>query len=175
MVVVKTLIKNQAQLGMEPADIFSAVNVKLCENNDTNMFATAFIGIYDIQKSTMLCVNAGHNYPLIAGHNGEYRYLKPAKGQYALGIMPEAKYCQDELPLPAGATLILYTDGVTETFNRENRQYSEERLLKLVNSPAAAGKGLQGMIDSMESDVKLFADGTEQSDDITILVFRTFA
>lgn len=175
MVVVKTLIKNQAQLGLGPDEVFTTVNAKLCENNDTNMFATAFLGIYDIPNAVMRYVNAGHNQPLVAMPDGAYRYLKPKTRHVVLGVMAEADYSQEEMPLPTGSTLILYTDGVTEAFDASGGIYSDGRLEALVNSPGFSDTTLRGLVDGIEGDVENFAKGAEQSDDITLLAFRTFA
>lgn len=46
-VIAKTLIKNQAQLGKSPAEVFTTANNQLYEGNDENMFVTAFMGILE--------------------------------------------------------------------------------------------------------------------------------
>lgn len=64
MVIAKTLIKNHAQAGECPADVFT-MNRQLCESNDAGLFVTAWMGILDMETGEFTYVNAGHNPPLI--------------------------------------------------------------------------------------------------------------
>lgn len=66
MVIAKTLIKNHAQAGMSPKQVFEAVNDQLCENNEAGMFVTAFMGVLDVTDGSFTYVNAGHNPPLLS-------------------------------------------------------------------------------------------------------------
>ena len=55
MVIAKTLIKNEALTGKPPQEVLAAVNNQLCENNDAEMFVTAWLGIYEISTGRMVC------------------------------------------------------------------------------------------------------------------------
>ncbi|MCQ4735893.1 PP2C family protein-serine/threonine phosphatase, partial [Anaerotruncus colihominis] len=59
MVIAKTLIKNHAQAGMSPKQVFEAVNDQLCENNEAGMFVTAIMGVLDVTDGSFTYVNAG--------------------------------------------------------------------------------------------------------------------
>ncbi|MDR2953161.1 MAG: SpoIIE family protein phosphatase, partial [Treponema sp.] len=104
MVVAKTLIKNNAISGKEPKEVFDAVNVLLCENNNANMFVTAFMGILDIPTGRFVYVNAGHNPLLIKRADAEYQWLKVKPG-FILAGMEHVKYVQDEIVLTCGDAL----------------------------------------------------------------------
>ncbi len=60
MVITKTLIKNQAQMGLEVNDVFTVVNQLLCEGNDAGIFVTAWMGILDVTSGKLTYANAGH-------------------------------------------------------------------------------------------------------------------
>ena len=47
-----------------PEEIMNSLNNALSENNDSNMFCTAFVGILDLQTGNLLYCNAGHNAPV---------------------------------------------------------------------------------------------------------------
>ncbi|MBI4651502.1 SpoIIE family protein phosphatase [Candidatus Desantisbacteria bacterium] len=73
MVIMKTLLKNEALRGLPPDKILYNVNNVIARDNDTSMFATIFCGIFDIETGEIEYSNAGHNPPL-KYKNGEYLY-----------------------------------------------------------------------------------------------------
>jgi serine phosphatase RsbU (regulator of sigma subunit) len=168
MVIAKTLIKNNAQNGQSPKEVFETVNNLLCENNDAGMFVTAFLGYLDIPSGRFTYVNAGHNYPLIRA-GGSFEWLKTKPG-FILAGMEDTFYKQHEMTLRPGDELFLYTDGVTEAFNNENELFGDPRLLEVANS--YLGLPLREFTISIKREIDKFAQGAEQADDITMLVIR---
>ena len=79
LVIAKTLIKDQAQTGIDPAEVFTKANNLLCESNGEGMFVTAFMGVLDIPTGEFTYVNAGHNLPLIK-QGDKYEWLKARPG-----------------------------------------------------------------------------------------------
>jgi serine phosphatase RsbU (regulator of sigma subunit) len=65
---------------------------------------------------------------------------------------------------------LLYTDGLNEAENRQQEQYGEDRIVKLINSNCT--KNTHDIVEALKADVNLFRDGAEQNDDLTILAFR---
>lgn len=166
MMRAKTIIKDLAESGSEPDEIFTRANEKLCENNDAGMFVTAWLGILDFTTGLLKFANAGHNPPLICRSGGRFEYLKARSGLVLAG-MKGIKYRKNELRLAPGDRIYLYTDGVTEAADPENRLYGEQRLLELVNSLEMAGP--QELCRLIKEDVDRFAKGAPQFDDITML------
>ena len=124
MVIAKTLIKNHAQAGMDPSCVFETVNNQLCENNESGMFVTAFLGVLEISTGRFTYVNAGHNPPLVALEAQPYHWL-PSKRGFVLAGMEDVHYQQQEIIFHPGDCIFLYTDGVTEALNPNNVLYSE--------------------------------------------------
>jgi sigma-B regulation protein RsbU (phosphoserine phosphatase) len=168
MVIAKTLIKNSAQYGLSPKEVFEKVNNLLCENNEEGMFVTAFMGYLDIPTGTFTCVNAGHNPPLIK-RGDNFDWLKIKRGLVLAG-MENMFYKNEELTLKSGDTVYLYTDGVTEAMNTRGEQFTEDRLL----NEAGLHKdcGLKEFAIAIKSGIDTFAEGAEQADDITMLVLK---
>ncbi|WMJ83980.1 PP2C family protein-serine/threonine phosphatase [Oscillospiraceae bacterium LTW-04] len=169
MVIAKTLIKNYSQAGLTPADVFTAANRQLCENNEAGLFVTAWMGVLEISTGKFTYVNAGHNPPLIKRHDGKFEYLKCRPG-FVLAGMEDIKYRQNELELHAGDTIYLYTDGVTEATDTLNALYGEERLQKILNQNASVA--LVDLLPIVRADIDLFVKGAPQFDDITMLGLR---
>jgi len=168
MVIAKTLIKNNAQYGKPPKEVFETVNNLLCENNEAGMFVTAVLGYLDIPSGKFTFVNAGHNPPLIK--QGErFNWLKTKSGFVLAGI-EDIFYKQHEITLQPGDELFLYTDGVTEAVNRKDELFNNPRLLESANS--YLDLPLKEFAVSVRRDIDKFAEGAEQADDITMLVLR---
>ena len=64
----------------------------------------------------------------------------------------------------------MYTDGVTEAFNVEKEEFSEERLQSAI--AAHSHDTPKEMITSVLEKVNAFSEGMPQSDDITLLVLK---
>ena len=168
MMTAKTIIKDLAESGMAVNDIFTKANEKLCENNESGMFVTAWMGILDITTGNLQFANAGHNPPLLKRANGDFEYLKTRAG-FVLAGMEGIRYRASELTLAPGDRLFLYTDGVPEATNTENQLYGEERLLDFMNRNATMEA--TELLPSLKADIDAFVGEAPQFDDITMLTF----
>ncbi|MDR2163107.1 MAG: SpoIIE family protein phosphatase [Clostridiales Family XIII bacterium] len=168
MMIAKTLIKNNVQSGMRPSEVFEAVNNILCENNDEEMFVTAFMGYFDISTGKFTFVNAGHNPPLVRQRDG-FRPIE-ARPNFVLAGMPDIRYTENEIILNAGDAICMYTDGVTEAVNSDKELYSLARFIESANGDSLSD--LMAFTMNIESSIGRFESGEEQADDITLLTFR---
>ncbi|MDD4817459.1 MAG: SpoIIE family protein phosphatase [Victivallaceae bacterium] len=161
----KTLLKELIQTGKSPAEAFTQANLELCGNNQAHMFLTAFLAVLNVRTGELECVNAGHNPPLWKHADGAWEYLK-IKHSLVLGGSKKACYHGIPVQLTVGDRLLLYTDGVTEAMGPNREQYGEERLRTFLNESTAAGGEL---LTALRKNLERFANGTAQSDDITLL------
>ena len=173
MMTSKTVLKNFVLMANTADDLAAAMtlaNQQLCQNNEELMFVTVFLAMLDLKTGKLIYVSAAHNDPLIY-QNGVYKYLPKPKRSYALGIRPRANYEQGELQMSKGDVLFLYTDGVTEAENLEQKLYSNERLEEFLNS---TDKNLEpeDLLKEVRQSIKDYANGAKQSDDITMLALK---
>ncbi|MBR5785075.1 MAG: SpoIIE family protein phosphatase [Clostridia bacterium] len=168
MMTAKTIIKDLAEGGMAVNDIFTKANEKLCENNESGMFVTAWMGILDLNTGIVHFANAGHNPPLIKRADGSFEYLKTRAG-FVLGGMEGVRYRMGEITLTPGDRLFLYTDGVPEATNTENKLYGEDRLLTFMNQNTSV-KAME-LLPALKADIDKFVGEAPQFDDITMLIF----
>lgn len=150
-----------------PSLIFEMVNDAVCKGNNMNMFVTCWIGIIDLYSGELHYSSAGHNPPIIK-HNGEYSYLK-GKSNFVLGGYDGTKYDNNKITLEKSDKLFIYTDGVTEAHDINNKLYGEERLLNFFIKEDPSPK--DGVVKLRQS-ISDFANGAEQFDDITMLMFE---
>ena len=169
MVIAKTLIKNQAQLGKNAGEVFSTVNNQLVEGNDENMFVTSWMGILETTTGRFTYVNAGHNPPLLKQGGGDYQWLKSKPG-FILGGLENTQYHPEEIHLEPGSRVYLYTDGVTEAIDEGEELFGEGRLLEAVNRDQYPG--LEELCTHILEGINSFVKDQEQFDDITMLVME---
>ena len=167
MMTAKTMIKDYALNLDTTSKIYTAVNARLCESNEANMFATSWIGIVDKRTMTLQYTNAGHNYPVLQHKGQPCEMIKKNHGLF-LGGMEFMRYRQDEIQLEPGDRLLLYTDGVVEAHNRDNVLYGDDRLMSMVDST----RDLPGeqVLERIFADVNEHAAEVPQFDDITMVV-----
>ena len=167
MMTAKTIIKDLAESGLPVNEVFTKANEKLCENNESGMFVTAWMGILDLKTGALQFANAGHNPPVLKRANGAFEYLKTRPG-FVLAGMEGVRYRVGELMLCPGDRLFLYTDGVPEATNGENKLYGEDRLLAFMNKNSSA-KATE-FLPALKANIDEFVGEAPQFDDITMLM-----
>lgn len=167
MMRAKTIIKDLAESGMAVNDIFTTANEKLCENNESGMFVTVWMGVLDLETGKLKYSSAGHNPPLVLHNNGRFEYLRTRAG-FVLAGMEGVRYRINELTLTPGDRIFLYTDGVPEATNAEEKLYGEDRLIDFMNqhSSVEATK----LVEALKADIDKFVGEAPQFDDITMLM-----
>ena len=168
MMRAKTLLKNLAESGRSIDEVFIEANHALCENNDAEMFVTAWMGMLDLKTGVLQYVNAGHNPPLVRRNGGNFEYLR-TRPNFILAGMEGTNYKKHELQLAPGDEIFVYTDGVTEATNKEQQLYGEERLAKALSGFA---ENPQKLCENVHADVDAFVGEAEQFDDITMLCLK---
>ena len=168
MMTAKTILKDLAERGLAVNEIFTQANEKLCENNESGMFVTAWMGILDLTTGQVKFANAGHNPPLLKRADGSFEYLKTRAG-FVLAGMEGIRYRVGELTLHPGDRLFLYTDGVPEATNGENKLYGEDRLLAFMNQNSRVEA--TALLPALKANIDEFVGEAPQFDDITMLMF----
>ena len=167
MMTAKTTIKDYALTNKDTAEIFTIANQRLCENNEAEMFATAWIGILNIKTMILQYTNAGHNYPLLMRKNSPSNFLEDTHGLFLAGL-DDTEYEKSEITLSSGDRLLLYTDGVTEAHGPNKAIYGDDRLKKVLNETASENGEI--VLSRILEDVNRFAEGVDQFDDITMTI-----
>lgn len=165
MMAAKSELQNFMSTGMELSQAVASANVHLCEGNDAGMFVTVWAATLDWETGRLTYVNAGHNFPLLR-HNGTWEWITKRCGLF-LGTFETAKYRQQKIMLTPGDQLILYTDGVNEAFNANEEEYGNNRLEEFLRTHAKANP--RELVMELRNDIAVWAEGAEQSDDITML------
>ncbi len=163
----KTLLRVTATQGTPDVTlVVEKVNDELCQDNDTCMFVTLVYALFNPDTGTLSYCNGGHPPPLRIGADGQVDFL-PVVGDMALGIMGQQSYRAGELALQPGDTVLIYSDGVTEAMNRTQQEFGQDRLADLFRKYPC--ESARAAVERVLAAVHAFADGVEQSDDITCI------
>lgn len=162
--ITQVMLKQLLNQDINPSNALSLLNNQLCEKNSETMFITLWLGIYNKTTGKLAFSNAGHNPPLIR-ENGEFRYLNIDSG-IVLGIMEDFEFVNEEITL--SDELVLYTDGITDANNKENKMYGEDRLLNFFNGFESDEDPIKPLIN----DIRKFTEDAEQYDDMTLLYLK---
>ena len=165
MSVVHSLFRMASAHESNPARIMQTINETTCENNETNMFVTMFIGILDLPTGRMRYCNAGHDIPVIVGHEA-----LPAKPNLPVGLFNDFTYEMQEMVLENGSMLFLYTDGLTEAKNSAHKQFGLDRIMQVLSQSVTLTP--TQLLGKMTEEVHAFVEDAEQSDDLTMLAIR---
>ena len=171
MVNAKTNIKNRTLNGgnLSPSEILFDVNNQLCEGNDAELFVTVWLGILELSTGKVVEANAGHEHPVIKRAGGDFE-LSKYKHSPAVATLPGLKFRENEFVLNPGDSLFVYTDGVTEATNSEDKLFKTAGLLATLNKePDADAKR---MCEIVTEGIDEFVGDAPQFDDITMLSFK---
>ena len=166
MMASKIILESCAMLGRSAAEILNKTNEAVCSKNQAEMFITVWLGILEISTGKLTAANAGHEYPVVKTADGVFEIFKDKHG-IVVGGMEDIQYKEYELQLEKGTKLFVYTDGVPEATDAQNRMFGSRRMLEALNEKPDATP--QEVLESIHRAVDVFLDGAEQFDDMTML------
>ena len=159
---------------LDPTHITALKAVKLTNDyialnhGDLAMFATLFFGILDPDSGLLSYINGGHEPLFIVGPGGGVKEPLSFTGP-AVGIETEIDFKIQQTHMESGDILLGYTDGVTEAVTSDGAFFTMERLVSILETPAATATEL---LDRIASSLQEHVGGADQFDDITLLAIR---
>ena len=166
MMMSKIMVQNFALTLGGPGEVLQKVNDQICTNPVEEMFVTVWLGFLDLRTGLLTAANAGHEYPILMAPGGEFELLKDRHG-LVVGGMEGYPYREYQLKLEAGSRLFLYTDGLPEATDTENRMFGIERTLKSLNEVKNGTP--REVLDHVTKSVADFVGNAPQFDDTTML------
>ena len=154
-----------SRMQADPATMAAAINSELLKDNSEAMGVAILLGILDLQNGEVRMVCAGHEDPLLLSREGQPVRLHLDGGPPLCVI--DFPYPLETVRLQPGQGLALVTDGVTEAQNAQGALFGRERILA-----GLAGRSASAIVEEIRNKVRLFEDGTEATDDLTVMVLR---
>ncbi len=170
MSVVHSLFRMVSRKEESPSHILSMINGELCRGNDSNMFVTFFVGCLDQYSGELYYATAGHDKPFILSDDVT---SLPANPNLPLGVFPDTHFEEHRCTLSPGTTLLLYTDGLTESKNVQRKQFGRDRVVEVLSTfIKSKNQTPSGLVSALSKAAHKFAGKEPQSDDLTLLAVR---
>lgn len=165
MAKASSLLHHLAKDIDDPGELLARVNDEICETVSHGMFVTIVSGFIDTNTCTIKYSNAGHQPPLFHHYSGEFEEIEA--GAPPIGILPGTEFPVTTIKLDGGSVYI-FTDGVTESRNDEQKLLDVGGLIKLIeeNSKVTPTKRLENIVAKIQNP------NIEQHDDITLMVIE---
>ena len=155
------LFRALAKQHLKPNDIATQMNSDLTENNESGMFITMFIGKVNLSTGRLFYCNAGHNPPVLDDHFVDMETNAP------IGLWPDLEYVGESIDNIRHHKLFIYTDGLNEAEDQEQRQFGEEQMIDLLRQTAKMSA--RTTIEVLRQAVEKHRNGAEPSDDLTMM------
>ncbi len=169
MMFSKNIIENCVMMGKSPGKALADANNDVCANNSEEMFVTVWLGVLEISTGRLTCANAGHEYPAVKRKNGKFELFKDKHG-FPVGWFANTEYEEYEIDLMSGDVVFVYTDGITEAKNIDNKMFGEKGMIEALNSKCYENP--KDTIETVHAFVNVFAGEAVQSDDLTMLALE---
>lgn len=170
---VRALARAHARGGDPPAAVLTALNADVHDlgTDDGGMFVTCCYLQIDPARGRLAVGSAGHLPPLVrlpAAPGAERADVTPVAFDVGvpLGVRRDARYSSTVSPLPAGATVLLFTDGLVERHDG----LLDDELAELAARVAVAPVPMEALCDALMAAA--LADA-EPTDDIALLAVRS--
>jgi len=165
---IQAMVRGEVGNGNTIEKTLATLNRQLHRHAESGFFATLFYGILDRRKGTLKYANAGHDFPALVRRNGQLALLSSTGP--ALGVVDHLDHQAETVHVHEGDSLLLYTDGVTETTSSSGRQYGEIQLRDMLIRNRHRSPG--DILNFIRCDVERFAGPEPPDDDRTIMVIR---
>jgi sigma-B regulation protein RsbU (phosphoserine phosphatase) len=177
MAICRTTLRQIAPLHTSPARVLAELNRSLAGDMREGMFITMTYAVVDAGKNQVTVARAGHELTLLSRrdpHTGSYLSEFIGSEGMPVGLVDPELFdsaIEDKtLEFPPGATLVLYTDGLTEAPNAEEKEFGGARLADALRA-AHAGSAKE-INDAILAAVERFAGPTGLRDDYTLLTVK---
>lgn len=167
MAVTRSLFRTVSYQTEQPDEIMKRINDSLSEMNENLLFVTFFVGILNLKTGHLSYCNAGHCAPVIIGSSLSTLKMDT---NIPLGVMSGWDYTKQECHIDPGSIIFLYTDGLNEAQDAVYNQFGEERMMAELEKMGSATP--RQLIDHMSAEIHRCENGTEQSDDLTMLAIK---
>jgi sigma-B regulation protein RsbU (phosphoserine phosphatase) len=148
--------------------LMATLNAHLLALGDKARCVTLFCGVYERSSGRLEYVNAGHNPAILMRRDGSSVLLET--GGALLGALPDARYEVGTALLRAGDSLLVYSDGLSETFSVDGEPYGEARVRAVVSRLRSLAA--DQMLQALEADANAFRGAASAQDDLTLLLLK---
>jgi PAS domain S-box-containing protein len=169
MATTRAYVRSFAALGLDVDEILARVNQVLVADLPENRFVTLLLARLDPRSRTLKYASAGHVPGFLLDRAGDTEAVIDSTG-VPLGLFGESEFSTRTFLLDGGHTVVLCTDGASETSTADNEEFGCERVLDHVR--AHLHEGAREIADGIYHAARTFAAGERQRDDVTSVIMK---
>ena len=162
------LLSRHSAIVSDPDSITGGVNRDLCRLGTAVALSSMFLAKLDPTSGRLDYCSAGHPPAFLLRAKGEMESL--SKGGMLLGVTPTAAYVSGQVKLNSGDALLIYSDGVIESVNKENQEFGRQRIETELRR--ARGCSADSMLFSVLGAVQDFAAVQPLADDMSLVILK---
>ena len=169
MMVLRATVHSAAERQTDVSSIMSQTSRVLYHNSEEQSYATFFFGDLDPVSGELKYVNAGHIPPILCREPSS-EVVRLETGGTVLGLFEETAFEVGETSLDPGDVLVVFTDGLSETWGENDEEFGEERLSALIKQHKALPA--ETLMEKLQEEVDQYSLGEHPTDDRTIVVVK---
>ncbi len=168
MASLRASLHSEVHLLYDMEKMTANLNDFIHKSSSINSFITFFFCELNMKSGKLKFINAGHNPPIVLDKKGNINRLESCG--LCLGMFRDVEYKAQTVVLHPGDITLLFTDGITESRNKENKEFEEEKLVKFLKKKSKLPA--PELIKEIQKEVETFTADTDQMDDQTVVVIK---
>lgn len=155
----------------DPLQAIERLNERLERVLPSGHYVTFVASILDPLTGQVEVINAGQLPPVVIDPDGMARELPIEASGFPIGMFAASSYQCSLVQLEPGASIVCFTDGVTEANNEALEHYCPRGDRRLIEAARRGAASPQQIVDELVQDLARWTGATPQSDDICIVSF----
>lgn len=169
----QSMFESLASKDASPAFLLHNLNTLISRRLRDGDFITAVIALFDLKEKSVTIARAGHNWPLY--YHADTRIISELKPMgMSIGVLEDHQFSktvkEEKLYLKTGDMLLLYSDGVSEATDPENRMFELAGLKSVIKENA--NQSSNEIINKINMRLSDFMQGEELADDATMMAIK---
>lgn len=165
--VIKTLVDEALRLSLDPPNMMSYINDRLCEERNVASVGM-FISIISEMTGNVIACNAGHTSPIVIDDNGAHFMCEP--NDKRLGRNEGETFELSKCYLANNDMVLLYSQGIVNVRNSTDELFGMERLLDHCDN--SAGLRADELIIRILNDIKQHKGKRPFREDVSLISFK---
>lgn len=165
--VIKTLVDEALRLSLDPPNMMSYINDRLCQERNVASVGL-FISIISEMTGNVIACNAGHTSPIVIDDNGPHFMCEP--NDKRLGRNQGETFELSKCYLANNDMVLLYSQGIVNVRNSNDELFGMERLLDHCEN--SAGLRADELIIRILNDIKQHKGKRPFREDVSLISFK---
>lgn len=169
-VMTSGMVYREVEGGASPREILTRINKPMYLKTAKMAFTAMAFAVIDIPKRTLTVSNAGQTHPLLVREGTVTEIRSPGK-HLPLGAANQTSYEQETVSLQSGDIIMFYTDGLSESMNKERELFGFERIIGVLEHVPGHSSARE-IVQILTTAAVEYSGAAKQYDDLTVVVVK---